>query len=253
MAEALRTKFTCGLCKVTYDDGVPRILPCQPVVTCEACILVHQHRLVFHCPLCDETHSALSLFLCPEKLSITTTAATTTSPEAVPKLKTKATTSTAVTAETTTTTTIASTINQLSSSNEDAVCPIHALEKSLFCQEDGCHRTICPMCLMKDHSNHDVIAPENGFVYCNDPPILGNVEKQYEQMSINAGKMETEVPTGNGNQKPEVEAKEGTGSKTRSDEDSSLINIELLYDRELEWKKQSRCHIFKPMKRSNCD
>ena len=105
----------------------------------------------------------------------------------------------------------------------------------------------------EEHSNHDVIAPENGFVYCRDPIILGKVEILCERMttmSVSTEKVKLEVLPGNGNQEPE-EAKERTGNKTKPDENSSPIDIELVYDRELEWKKYLKCLIYKPVKRSN--
>ena len=244
MSEALQSTFKCGLCKVTYDQSVPRRLPCQSIVICEACILVHQDRLVFHCPVCDQTHSALQVFFCTEKLSRMTTTVTTTSVEAVSKLMTTATISPAAAAAT----------PQSSSPNEDVKCPIHGLEASLFCKDDGCQRNVCPVCMMKNHSNHDVIVPENGFVYCRDPIILGKVEilcEQIKDMSISTGEVKLEAPPGNGNKELE-EAKERTGNKTKPDENSSPIDIELVYDRELEWKKYLKCLIYTPVKRSNC-
>ena len=160
-----------------------------------------------------------------------TTAATTTSAEAVSEMMTTATTSPAAAAT-----------SQSSSPNEDVKCPIHGLEGSLFCKDEGCQRNVCAVCMMKNHSNHDIIAPENGFVYCRDPIVLGNVEvlcERMRDMSVSTGKVKLEVPTGNRN-------------KTKPDENSSPIDIELIYDRELEWKKYLNCLIYKPMKRSNC-
>ena len=244
MSESLQSTFKCGLCKVTYDQSVPRRLPCQSIVICEACILVHQDRLVFHCPVCDQTHSALQVFFSPEKPSRMTTAATTTSAEAVSEMMTTPTASPRS----------AATTPLSSSPNEDVKCPIHGLETSLFCKDDSCQRKVCTVCMMKNHSNHDIIAPENGFVYCRDPIVLGQVEilcERMKDMSVSTRKVKLEVPPGDGNQEPE-EAKERTGNKTKPDENSSPIDIELVYDRELEWKKYLKWHNFKPMKRSNC-
>ena len=176
-----------------------------------------------------------------------TTTATTAEAEAVSKLMTTATTSPAAAAA------AAAATPQSSSPNEDVKCPIHGLEASLFCKDDGCQRNVCAVCMMKNHNNHDVIVPENGFVYCRDPIILGKVEilcEQMKDMSVSTGKVKLEVPAGNGNQQPKT--KEGTRNKTMSDEESSSIDIELVYDRELEWKKYLKGLIYKPSKRSNC-
>ena len=220
MAESLQTSFRCDLCNIPYNNieqNGPRILPCWSVV-CEACLQEHRNGDDFQCPLCDETHSALEVALFPvafpENLS---------------------------TAETTTATaTTTATTAGYSCPNENAKCLIHGLEASLFCKDDGCQQYVCAVCMMKDHSSHDVIAPENGFVYCRDSSIVDKVELDMENvlcddlmnMSINAGKVkQPEVPPGNGNKQPGVETKEGTGNKTKPDEKSSSNDIELIYDR----------------------
>ena len=195
MAESLQVVFMCKLCLTPYkhtEENGPRIPPCQSVV-CEACLLVYQKQDDFRCPLCGETHSVLEVAhfpvaLFPEDLS---------------------------TAETTTATTTTTTGSLCST--EDAECPIHALERSMFCKEDGCQRNICPMCLMKDHSNHDVIAPENGYVYCSDPSIVDRIEldivnvlcNQIVDLSISEGQVKPNIIPGNGSQVPEEEVQEG--------------------------------------------
>ena len=112
----------------------------------------------------------------------------------------------------------------LSSPNEDDKCPFHGIGTTLFCKDEGCQRSICEICMIKNHSDHNVIAPENGFLYCRDSSTVDTVEilcAWMEDMSIAAGKMEPDVLPGNGNQQPEVEANEGTGNQTKPDEQSS--------------------------------
>ena len=110
----------------------------------------------------------------------------------------------------------ADTAETSSSSHEYVNCPFHGIKASLLCKEDDCHRNICEICLIRDHSYHDVIAPENGFVYCRDPDIVDSVEKDMVKMlcdqvmglSITAGKGESEMSPGTGNQQPEEEVTE---------------------------------------------
>ena len=222
MAESLQVVFMCKLCMNPYEhteQNGPRILPCQSVV-CEACLLVHQKQDDdFRCPLCGETHSTLEVAHFPVAL-FSEDLSTTETPTAA--------------AATTTATTTGSTC-----STEDAECPIHALERSMFCKEDGCHRNICQICMMKDHSNHDVIAPENGFVYSSNPSVVDRIEldmvnvlcDQIVDMSISEGQGKPEVTPGNGNQLPEEEVQEGTGNKNKADENSSANDVEIVYDR----------------------
>ena len=221
MAESLQVVFTCKLCKTPYEhteENGPRILPCQSVV-CEACLLVHKKQDDFCCPLCGQTHSALEVARFPVALF----------PEDVS------------TAETATATTTA-TSSGSSCSTEDAECPIHALERSLFCNEDGCQRNVCPVCLMKDHSKHDIIAPENGFVYCSDPSIVARIEldivnvlcDQILGMSISERRIKPEVTPGNGSQVPEEKVQEGTGNKKKPDEKSLANDVEKVYDRRVD-------------------
>ena len=128
----------------------------------------------------------------------------------------------------------------LSSPNEDDKCPFHGIGTTLFCKDEGCQRSICEICMIKNHSDHDVIAPENGFLYCRDSSTVDTVEvlcAWMEDMSIAAGKMEPDVLPGSGNQQPEVEANEGTGNQTKPDEQSSTPAVEIVYDRERDQKK----------------
>ena len=234
MAESLQTSFTCELCNTPYNNteqNGPRILPCWSVV-CEACLQKHRNGDDIQCPLCYETHFALEVahfpVAFPENLSTTETM--------------------------TTTTTTTATIARYSCLNEDAECLIHGLEVSLFCKDDGCQKYVCAVCMMKYHSNHDVIAPENGFVYCRDSSIVNKVEldmvnvlcDEIINMSISEGNLKPELPAGNGNQQPE-EAKEGTGNKTKPDEKSSPNDIELIYERVRDMKK-SRTGVISPVK-----
>ena len=85
-----------------------------------------------------------------------------------------------------------------SSSTQDEKCRKHGIERSLFCKGDGCQRNICPVCLMKDHSYHDVIAPENGFVYCSDICTIEMLNVMMADMAIS---------NRNGNQRPELGAR----------------------------------------------
>ena len=259
MAESLQTSFTCEMCHAPYNNAEqngPRILPCWSVV-CEACLQQHRKGDDFQCPLCNETHSALEVAHFPV---------------AFPENLSRAETTIA-----TTTTTTATTPAGYSYPNENAECLIHGLEASLFCKDDGCQQYVCAVCMMKNHSNHDVIAPENGFVYCNDSSIVNKVEldmvnvlcDEIVNMSITEMKVKLEVPPGNGNQQPEanegtrnqqpeanegtgnqqpeVEAKEGMGNKTKTNEKSSSNDTEVIYDRVRDMEK-SRTGALSPVK-----
>ena len=93
--------------------------------------------------------------------------------------------------------------------------------------------------MMKDHRSHDVIAPENGFVYCSDPDTIETLTELLAGISI---KLEPEVLAGSGNQRPDVETREvraKTGkenSKRKLEEKSSTKNNETVYNREDEEK-----------------
>ena len=128
----------------------------------------------------------------------------------------------------------------LSSPSEGDKCPFHGIGTTLFCKDEGCQRSICEICMIKNHSDHDVIAPENGFLYCRDSSTVDTVEMLcawMEDMSIAAGKMEPDVSSGSGNQQPEVETNEGTGNQTKPDEQSLTPVVEIVYDRERDQKK----------------
>ena len=217
MAESLQTSFTCKLCNIPYDNTEqkgPRILPCWSVA-CEACLQEHGNGDDFQCPLCDETHSALEVahfpLAFPENWSRgEAPTETTTAPD------------------------------------ENAKCPIHRSKTSLYCKDDGCQKYMCAVCMMKDHKSHEIIAPENGFVYCSDPSVVDKVEydianvlcDEIMNLSISEGKVKPEVPPGNGNQKPEAETKEETGNKTKPDEKSSSNDTtEVIYDRVRDMEK----------------
>ena len=128
----------------------------------------------------------------------------------------------------------------LSSPSEGDKCPFHGIGTTLFCKDEGCQRSICEICVMKNHSYHDVIAPENGFLYCRDSSTVDTAEMLcawMEDMSIAAGKMEPDVSPGNRNRQSEVEANEGTGNQTKPDEQSLTPVIEIVYDTERDQKK----------------
>ena len=114
------------------------------------------------------------------------------------------------------------------SSTQDEKCRKHGIERSLFCKGDGCQRNICPICLMKDHSYHDVIAPENGFVYCSDICTVEMLNVMMADMAIN---------TTDGNQRPDVGVR---STETNPEEKLSPNNGEIVYNRKDEEEKGSK-------------
>ena len=113
-------------------------------------------------------------------------------------------------------------------STQDDKCPKHGIERSLFCKGDGCQRNVCPVCLMKDHSYHDVIAPENGFVYCSDICTVEMLNVMMTDMAIS---------TRGENQRPDVGAR---STETNPGEKLSPNNGEIVYNRKDEAVKGSK-------------
>ena len=116
----------CPVCYEGYEeigDHVPRILPCHHSV-CEKCVEELLRGYTFTCPECRKKHHALR-----DKKSF-------------PQNKY-----------------IVSLLRKTGETsrvgNFDA-CEIHHREISLFCNEAGCKKAVCSLCLISGHKNHDV-------------------------------------------------------------------------------------------------
>ena len=107
---------------------------------------------------------------------------------------------------------------------------------------------------MKDHSNHDVIAPEYGFVYCSDASVVDTVEMVYGQLAdmlVDARKLEAEVCPGSGSHRLEVGVQEGTKtpkaeketSETKLKEKASADHFEIVYNRSSEEKRSKQIFL----------
>ena len=116
----------CPVCYEGYEETgehIPRILPCHHSV-CEKCITELLRGYTFTCPECRKKHHALKDSKSfPQNKYILSL--------------------------------LKKTLEGARRGNFD-ICEGHDREISLFCNEVGCKKAVCSLCLISDHKNHDI-------------------------------------------------------------------------------------------------
>ena len=132
--------FSCPICFENYQasgDHLPRIFPCSHTA-CHECIKrllrrnpqlvgnkhVHRPSAELVCPKCRKKHAAENeVKSFPEN------------PYVLKMVEDK----------------------EKKKSTEFQMCESHKRELSLYCKDKGCNQTICQLCLVKNHRNHNVV------------------------------------------------------------------------------------------------
>ena len=151
MAEGGDDLTNCPVCFDEYTetgDHIAKILPCSHSL-CEKCLEVLNRNNKVDCPECRVKHEATSgTRSFPQNKYIVT------------HLQKKQ--------------TIEAKAQKIISGGSCEICPDHGREKSLFCKETGCKKSVCPICFARHHRNHQFIDLEAQKKKCE--PLLTNIE-----------------------------------------------------------------------------
>ena len=134
MAEGGDDLTNCPVCFEEYaeiGDHIPKILPCSHSL-CQKCLEVLIRNYKIDCPECRVKHEATSgTRSFPQNKYIVT------------HLRRRKTSEVKG--------------HKLCSYGALEKCPEHGREKSLFCEDIGCQKSVCPICLARHHRNHEYV------------------------------------------------------------------------------------------------
>ena len=126
----------CSVCFEAYDeaeDHVPRLLPCTHTV-CEACVKRLLNRASLTCPECRTKHPAENhVRSFPQNKYILANTRRKKIEESTERIAEK------------------------SRNMVENCCKKHGKELGFYCNEKSCKMVICPLCMLQDHRNHDVV------------------------------------------------------------------------------------------------
>ena len=151
MAEGGDDLTNCPVCFDEYTetgDHIPKILPCSHSL-CEKCLEVLIRNNKIDCPECRVNHEAASgTRSFPQNKYIVTHL------QKRQMIEAKA--------------------QKIISDGSCEMCPEHGREKIRFCKDAGCKKSVCPICFVRYHRNHQFIDLEAQKKKCQ--PLLANIE-----------------------------------------------------------------------------
>ena len=155
MADAGDDLTNCPVCFEEYTetgDHIPRLLPCSHSL-CEKCLKILIRNNKMDCPECRVKHEATSgTRSFPQNKYIVTHLLKRQSIEENEKRD-----------------------KIYFVKGRFEYCPEHGREKSFFCKETGCQKSVCPICFARHHKNHQYIDLEVQKKKCE--PLLAKIKE----------------------------------------------------------------------------